>query len=92
MTSMPDQPAASYGIVERGVAGTDAARFAERIRLAGYAVVPGGFSSAEVADLGTRHEEVMARQAEEFGGSERLASIGDALTARCSNPSSGDCC
>jgi ectoine hydroxylase-related dioxygenase (phytanoyl-CoA dioxygenase family) len=83
MTSMPDQPAASYGIVERGVAASDAARIAERIRLAGYAVVPGGFSSAEVADFGTRLEQVMARQVEEFGGADRLASIGDALTARC---------
>jgi ectoine hydroxylase-related dioxygenase (phytanoyl-CoA dioxygenase family) len=83
MTSMPDPPAASYGIVERGVAASDAARIAERIRLAGYAVVPGGFSSAEVADFGTRLEQVMARQVEEFGGADRLASIGDALTARC---------
>jgi ectoine hydroxylase-related dioxygenase (phytanoyl-CoA dioxygenase family) len=69
--------------VERGTAATDAARVAERIRLAGYAVVPGGFSSGEVTDLGARLERVMARQVEEFGGEERLASIGDALTARC---------
>ena len=80
---MSDQPAASYGIVERGAASSDAARIAERIRLAGYAVVPGGFSSGEVADFGMRLEQVMARQIEEFGGAERLASIGDALTARC---------
>ena len=73
----------AYGIVERGTASSDAARIAERIRLAGYAVVPGGFSSAEVADLGARLEQVMARQIEEFGGADRLASIGDALTARC---------
>jgi ectoine hydroxylase-related dioxygenase (phytanoyl-CoA dioxygenase family) len=73
----------AYGIVERGVASSDAARAAERIRLAGYAVVPGGFSGAEAADLGTRLEQVMARQVEEFGGADRLASIGDALTARC---------
>jgi ectoine hydroxylase-related dioxygenase (phytanoyl-CoA dioxygenase family) len=73
----------AYGIVERGVASSDAARVAERIRLAGYAVVPGGFSGAEVTDLGTRLEQVMARQVEEFGGADRLASIGDALTARC---------
>jgi ectoine hydroxylase-related dioxygenase (phytanoyl-CoA dioxygenase family) len=73
----------SYGIVERGTASSDAARIAERIRLAGYAVVPGGFSNAEVADLATRLDQVMARQVEEFGGTDRLASIGDALTARC---------
>jgi len=73
----------AYGVVERGAASTDAARIAERIRLAGYAVVPGGFSGAEVADLGSRLDRVMASQVEEFGGADRLASIGDALTARC---------
>jgi ectoine hydroxylase-related dioxygenase (phytanoyl-CoA dioxygenase family) len=72
-----------YGIVEREVATSDAARFAERIRLAGYAVVPGGFANADVIDFGTRLEQVMARQADEFGGADRLTSIGDALTARC---------
>jgi ectoine hydroxylase-related dioxygenase (phytanoyl-CoA dioxygenase family) len=74
---------AGYGIVERGTASSDVARIAERIRLAGYAVLPGGFSSAEITDLGTRLEQVMARQIEEFGGAERLAAIGDTLTARC---------
>ena len=72
-----------YGIVQRGSASSDAARIAERIRLVGYAVVPGGFSNAEIGDLGTRLEQVMARQADEFGGPDRLAAIGDALTARC---------
>jgi ectoine hydroxylase-related dioxygenase (phytanoyl-CoA dioxygenase family) len=81
---MPDgKTPGAYGVVERGTASTDAARLAERIRLTGYAVVSGGFSSAEVADLGTRLDQVMARQAEEFGGADRLASIGDAMTARC---------
>src|SRR5215208_2904557 len=73
----------AYGVVERGAASTDAARIAEHIRIAGYAVVPGAVSSADVADLGLRLDRVMARQVEEFGGAERLASIGDALTARC---------
>ena len=73
----------AYGVVERATASTDASRVAERIRLAGYAVVPSGLSSDEVADLGMRLDRVMARQVEEFGGADRLASIGDALTARC---------
>lgn len=72
-----------YGIVERGTASSEVAQIAERIRLAGYAVVPGGFSSEQVADLGTRLEQVMARQVEEFGGAERMAAIGETLTARC---------
>lgn len=76
------QTPGGYGIVERSDASSDVARIAERIRLVGYAVLPGGFSSDEIAGLGTRLEQVMARQTEECGA-ERLASIGDSLTARC---------
>src|SRR5262245_8572413 len=84
MTSpMSEGRVPGYGIVERTTASSDAARVAERIRLAGYAVVPGGFKSAEISDFGARLEHVMARQVEEFGGADRLASIGDTLTARC---------
>jgi hypothetical protein len=72
-----------YGIVERAEAADTIARLAERIRLIGYAVLDGGFSSHEIDDLGTRLEQVMARQVEEFGGAARIASIGDTLTARC---------
>jgi ectoine hydroxylase-related dioxygenase (phytanoyl-CoA dioxygenase family) len=55
----------------------------ERIRRVGYAVLPSGFSSDEIADLGRRLDRVMDRQVEEFGGAASMASIGDALTARC---------
>ena len=72
-----------YGITEQAAAGDLIAQAAERIRLLGYAVVPGGFTAAEIAGLSDRLDAVMARQAEEFGGHERLAEIGDALTARC---------
>ena len=77
------QTPGGYGIVERSAASSDVARIAERIRLVGHAVLPGGFSSAEIADLGMRLEQVMARQIEEFGGAERMAAIGDTFTARC---------
>jgi len=77
------RPAGAYGVVERADASTDTARLAERIRLAGYAVLPSGLPAAQVADLGARLEQIMARQVEEFGGPERLAAIGDTLTARC---------
>jgi ectoine hydroxylase-related dioxygenase (phytanoyl-CoA dioxygenase family) len=72
-----------YGIVERAVADSEIARAAERIRLVGYTVLPGRFSPPEIADLGARLERVMARQVEEFGGADRMAAIGDTLTARC---------
>ncbi|HLG55029.1 MAG TPA: phytanoyl-CoA dioxygenase family protein [Vicinamibacterales bacterium] len=75
--------APGYGIVERGGADNAIALAAERIRLSGYAVVHGGFSTAEIADLGARLDRVMERQVEEFGGADRLAAIGDTLTARC---------
>jgi ectoine hydroxylase-related dioxygenase (phytanoyl-CoA dioxygenase family) len=72
-----------YGIVERAAASSEVARIAERIRLVGYAVLPGGLAAADVAGLGTRLEQVMERQVEEFGGADRIAAIGDTLTARC---------
>jgi len=83
MSSTADSGAApSYGVVERGNARGAVAQWAERVRLAGYVVVPSGFSPAEIADVSTRLDRVMARQIEEFGA-DRLATIGDALTARC---------
>lgn len=72
----------SYGVVERAQAQSTVAQWAERIRLAGYVVVPGGFSSADIADFSHRLDRVMDRQVEEFGA-DRLAAIGDTLTARC---------
>jgi ectoine hydroxylase-related dioxygenase (phytanoyl-CoA dioxygenase family) len=77
------QPARAYGVIERADASDIVARLAERIRLVGYAVLPSGLSAAHVEDLGARLEQIMARQVEEFGGAERIAAIGDALTARC---------
>jgi ectoine hydroxylase-related dioxygenase (phytanoyl-CoA dioxygenase family) len=83
MSIMPDAArTSSYGIVERSSTGTPITQLAERIRLAGFAVVPSGMSSDEVTDLGSRLDRVMQRQVDEFG-TERLAAVGDALTARC---------
>ena len=80
---MTRRPTRGYGIVERTEATTIAARCAERIRMIGYAVLPSGLPSGDVADLSERLDRVMARQVDEFGGPERIAAIGDALTARC---------
>ena len=79
---MADGPAPSYGVVERGKARGAVAQWAEHVRLAGYVVVPSGFPPTEIADVSTRLDRVMERQIEEFGA-DRLATIGDALTARC---------
>jgi len=82
-SSVPEAGVArGYGIVERSVADDAIARAAERIRLIGYTVLPSGLSAEQVADLGTRLERVMDRQVQEFGG-DRMAAIGDSLTARC---------
>jgi hypothetical protein len=78
-----DGSAAGYGIVEQDVGESAAARLAGLIRLVGYAVLPSGFTAGEIADFGERLDRVMARQVEEFGGPQRMAAIGDALTARC---------
>jgi hypothetical protein len=72
----------SYGVREQEAAGTDLAAHAERIRLAGYSVLEGAFSDRDTADFGARLDEILRRQAEEFG-SDRLEQIGDGFTARC---------
>jgi ectoine hydroxylase-related dioxygenase (phytanoyl-CoA dioxygenase family) len=83
VSSSAGKPAVGYGIVEQAAAATVATQLADRIRLVGYGVLPGGFDAAALADLSARLDRVMARQVEEFGGADRLAAIGDALTARC---------
>jgi hypothetical protein len=72
----------SYGVKEQEAAGNDLTAHAERIRLAGYSVLPGAFSERETADFGARLDDVLRRQADEFG-SERLEQIADGFTARC---------
>lgn len=74
---------ADYGVVEREAAADDVGRHAERVRLVGYTVVPGGFTPAEMQEFATRLDAVMARQVAESGGVDALAAIGDAFTARC---------
>jgi ectoine hydroxylase-related dioxygenase (phytanoyl-CoA dioxygenase family) len=75
--------AAGYGIQERQTADDAIARHAERIRLVGYTVVPGGLAAARVEEFGARLDAVLETQVAEFGGSGRIAAIGDSLTARC---------
>jgi ectoine hydroxylase-related dioxygenase (phytanoyl-CoA dioxygenase family) len=55
----------------------------EAIRDAGYSVVPDVLTAAEVADLSDALDALVSRQAEEFGGAQRIAAIGDTLTVRC---------
>src|ERR1051325_9043907 len=75
--------AAGYGITEQAAGGALTAQLAERIRLLGYAVLPGGFSPEQIAELSDRLDRVMARQVTEFGGADQIGAIGDTLTARC---------
>ena len=78
---MPDS-LRSYGVKEQESAATDLAAHAERIRLAGYSVLPTAFSETEIGDFRSRLDEVLREQADEFG-SKRLEQIGDEFTARC---------
>lgn len=73
----------SYGVSERGIGATDAERHAERIRLVGYSVVPGGYAPAEVLDVAARLDALLERQRREAGGADRLSEIGEQDTVRC---------
>ena len=83
MSMNTETRAQQYGVTERATADTTSARHAERIGLAGYTVLPGGFAGSDIADMGRRLDAVMETQVHEFGGADRMAAIGDELTARC---------
>ena len=72
----------SYGVREQATAVDDLAAHAERIRLVGYSVLPAAFDARDTADFGARLDDVLRRQAQDFG-SDRLEQIGDGFTARC---------
>jgi hypothetical protein len=73
----------SYGIRERTTSEIPADRHAERVRLVGYTIVDGGFSSDEVRQLAGRIDALLERQVHEAGGLDRLTEIGEQETARC---------
>lgn len=72
----------SYGVKEQESADTDLAAHAERVRLAGYTVLPNAFSAPETVEFGARLDALLRHQAKAFGV-DRLEQIGDGFTARC---------
>jgi ectoine hydroxylase-related dioxygenase (phytanoyl-CoA dioxygenase family) len=73
----------AYGIREREPDGETIAFHAERIRTIGYSVVDSGLDRQDIDRLGASLDAILARQVEEFGGLDRLRTIGDANTVRC---------
>ena len=71
-----------YGVKEQEPSqGGDLTAHVERVRTVGYTILRRSFDPPAVSELGTRLEEVVDRQAREFG-ERRIHAIGDALTAR----------
>jgi ectoine hydroxylase-related dioxygenase (phytanoyl-CoA dioxygenase family) len=77
------RPTEAYGVQEQELPAGVVEQHAERIRLAGYTILPSGFSPAEIDDFARRLDGLLRQQTESFGGGERMASIGDAWTVRC---------
>jgi ectoine hydroxylase-related dioxygenase (phytanoyl-CoA dioxygenase family) len=73
----------AYGIREREQDGDALAFHAERVRTIGYSVLDSGISREDVDRFGTSLDAILERQVQEFGGMNRLLSIGDADTVRC---------
>jgi ectoine hydroxylase-related dioxygenase (phytanoyl-CoA dioxygenase family) len=76
------KPSHDYGVLERAGVSGDVAAHSERIRVAGFTVVDGGFTSDEIAEFGQRLDAALAQQRDEFGY-ERMTAIGDEWTVRC---------
>jgi ectoine hydroxylase-related dioxygenase (phytanoyl-CoA dioxygenase family) len=72
-----------YGVHEKTVVDSDAARHAEEIRISGYSVVPRLVDAPMLQTIRTRLDSAYAAQAAEVGGEERLRAINDANVARC---------
>ena len=79
---MTDSPS-RYGVTEETASASSAEQHAERIRLVGFTTVQSGLSAGDVRDLSQRIDSLLDRQAQEAGGVERLAEIGEQETARC---------
>jgi hypothetical protein len=74
---------AAYGIREREQEGDALAFHAERIRTIGHSILESGINQQDVDRLSASLDAILERQVQEFGGLERLVSIGDADTVRC---------
>jgi len=72
----------SYGIREQSATAAVADEHAEHVRIIGFTVVDGGFSSEEIGDFSARLDALLERQARSAGG-DALAEIGEQETVRC---------
>jgi hypothetical protein len=73
----------AYGVLEPAMAQSSIEQHAERLGIAGYTVVPSGFSSQEIDGFSHRLDALLQHQVDAFGGADRMAAIGDAFTVRC---------
>jgi ectoine hydroxylase-related dioxygenase (phytanoyl-CoA dioxygenase family) len=74
---------ASYGILEQSSTPSGHTLHAERVRLSGFTVVPGGYTGEEIAYFSRRIDTLLAEQAVQAGGVDALADIGEHETLRC---------
>jgi ectoine hydroxylase-related dioxygenase (phytanoyl-CoA dioxygenase family) len=72
-----------YGVRETTAPHTETERHAEEVRLTGFTVVRQLVDEEFLHLARKRLDQVYAKQAEEFGGEDRLRLIGEANTARC---------
>jgi ectoine hydroxylase-related dioxygenase (phytanoyl-CoA dioxygenase family) len=72
----------SYGVKHINRTRDEIDRHIEALRLVGYTVVEGPWSSAELADFSARLDAAYAQQAKASGGEAALREMGDAHTVR----------
>lgn len=73
----------TFGVREFSRLGSELDRHVEEIKLAGYTILAGVLTDAEVAEASEKVDAIYARQLEEVGGESRAAAINDAHNARC---------
>lgn len=77
------QDVRTFGVKEVSRASGEMDWHIEAIRLAGYTILDGVLSAAELESARQRIEAVYDRQVEEIGGRDKLEAIGDTYTAMC---------
>jgi ectoine hydroxylase-related dioxygenase (phytanoyl-CoA dioxygenase family) len=72
-----------YGVKERTETGSDVERFAESIRIKGYAIIPDVIASGQIEDLRVKLDQIYQQQVDEIGGEANLSILGDNYNVRC---------
>jgi ectoine hydroxylase-related dioxygenase (phytanoyl-CoA dioxygenase family) len=75
-------PVPRYGVLTQSISTDDLSQAVENLRLLGFAIIDAGYTTAQIADLQSRFEDVRTKAFVEYGA-EVLRAIDEHNTIRC---------